>query len=318
MLAFVRPSATSPRTSRSRGVSSASASSSRRRREQLLHDLRIERRAPVRHALGRFEELADVEHAVLQQVAEARRPELTSSTAKRRLDVLREDEHGGARMRRANLDGCAHAFVLVGRRHADVDDREVGIVLGDDGEQRLGVADAGDDVVTGVLEQAGEALAQEDGVLRDHDPHGIATSTRVPSPRGLTISSVPPCAATRSRRPARPDPRRTTAPPTPSSATVTCSVPLSWTARTVTFDGDPCLTAFVSASHATKYAAASTLAGARSPLASTSTGTGDVLARSRKRRGEPVVEPRRSNACGDLTQVGDRRPHLGDDLVERG
>ena len=111
--------------------------------------------------------------------------------------------------------------------------------------------------------------------------------TRVPLPRGLTISNVPPCAATRSRRPARPDPRRTTAPPTPSSATVTCSVPLSWTARTVTLDGDPCLTAFVRASHATKYAAASTLAGARSPLASTSTGTGEVLARSRKAAASP-------------------------------
>ena len=32
-------------------------------------------------------------------------------------------------------------------------------MLGDDGEQRLGVADAGDDRVPGVLEQAGEALA---------------------------------------------------------------------------------------------------------------------------------------------------------------
>ena len=60
------------------------------------------------------------------------------------------------------------------------------------------------DGVTRVLEEAGETLPKEDRVLGDHDPHGIATSTRVPLPRGLTISSVPPCAATRSRRPARP------------------------------------------------------------------------------------------------------------------
>ena len=90
---------------------------------------------------------------------------------------------------------------------------KVGIVLGDNREKRIGVADACDDGVPGVLEQAGEALAEKDRVLRDHDPHGIATSTRVPFPRGLTMSNVPPCAATRSRRPARPDPRRTTAPP---------------------------------------------------------------------------------------------------------
>ena len=65
-------------------------------------------------------------------------------------------------------------------------------MLGDDGEQRLGVTDARDDGVSGVLEQAGETLAEEDRVLGDHDPHGIATSTRVPLPRGLTISKRPP------------------------------------------------------------------------------------------------------------------------------
>ena len=34
--------------------------------------------------------------------------------------------------------------------------------------------------------------------------------------------------------------------------------------------------------------------------------------------GEPLVEPRRPNACCDLAEVGDGRPHLGDDLVEGG
>ena len=121
------------------------------------------------------------------------------------------------------------------------------------------------DLVTRVLEEAGETLPKEDRVLGDHDPHGIATSTRVPLPCGLTICNVPPCAATRSRRPASPEPRRTTAPPTPSSATVTCSVPLSSSARTVILEGDPCLTAFVSASHA---AVRSSLNARGRPLAS--------------------------------------------------
>src|SRR5215210_5875786 len=156
-------------------------------------------------------------------------------------------------MRLANLHGGPHTLVLVRRRHAHVDDREIGIVLGDHREKRVCVTNPGEHLVTGVFEETGEALAQEDRVLGDHDSHGIATSTRVPPPRGLTTSNVPPWAATRSRKPARPEPRRTTAPPTPSSATVTCSVPFCWTARTATFDADPCLTAFVSASQVTKY-----------------------------------------------------------------
>ena len=57
-------------------------------------------------------------------------------------------------MEAADLDGGAHPLVLVRRRHAHVDDREVGLVLGDDGEERLGVPDPGVDSVTGVLEQA--------------------------------------------------------------------------------------------------------------------------------------------------------------------
>ena len=60
---------------------------------------------------------------------------------------------------RADLRRRLHALVLVGRRHAHVDDREVGLVLGHDREQRLGVADARDDLVAGVLEQPGEPLA---------------------------------------------------------------------------------------------------------------------------------------------------------------
>ena len=119
--------------------------------------------------------------------------------------------------------------------------------------------------------RGGRQDSRRDRVLGDHDPHGIATGHASRSRAG-SRSPTSLHAQRRGLAPARPEPRRTTAPPTPSSATVTCSVPLSCTARTVTFDGDPCLTAFVSASHATKYAAASTLPRAR---------------RSRRRRREP-------------------------------
>ena len=68
----------------------------------------------------------------------------------------------------------------------------------------------------------------------------------------LTIRRVPPWAATRSRSPASPEPRRATAPPTPSSTTLRVSVPFSRWADMLTCDAAACFTVFVSASQATK------------------------------------------------------------------
>ena len=81
-----------------------------------------------------------------------------------------------AGMPRADLGRGAQPLVVIAGRHPDVDDGQVGLVLGDDGEQRLGVADAAHDVVAGVLEQAREPLAQQRRVLRDHDAHGNSAS----------------------------------------------------------------------------------------------------------------------------------------------
>src|SRR5438094_6958833 len=119
----------------------------------------------------------------------------------------------------ADFCGCAHALVLVVRRQADIDDGEMRLVFGDDGEQRLGVAHPCNDLVPGILEQSREPLAQQDRVLGDHDPHGISASSRVPAPVGLWISSVPPWASTLSVRPVSPVPPASVAPPMPSSAT---------------------------------------------------------------------------------------------------
>ena len=68
-------------------------------------------------------------------------------------------------------------------------------------------------------EQAGQPFPEQRRVLADHDPHGSTASITVPPPDGLRMVSEPPRAATRSLRPARPDPGRTAAPPHPSSST---------------------------------------------------------------------------------------------------
>ena len=101
----------------------------------------------------------------------------------------------------------------MGRGHAHVDDRQVGLVALDDGEQVVGVVDGGDHLLPGVGQQPREAGAQEHGVLGDHDPHGSSTSSVVGPPGGLTTCMLPPWAITRSRSPRRPVPASGSAPP---------------------------------------------------------------------------------------------------------
>ena len=58
--------------------------------------------------------------------------------------------------------------VCVGR-HADVDDGDVGLVRADLAQEVLRVAGLAGDLEAGLLQQARETLAQEHGVLGDHD-----------------------------------------------------------------------------------------------------------------------------------------------------
>ena len=136
-------------------------------------------------------------------------------------------------------------------------------------------------------------------------------------------SAFPRRAASRSRssRPGRrrdpPCRARATAPPTPSSAIVIRSTPFVRAVSTTTREGDPCLTALVSASQATKYAVASTSGGARSGVAVTSTGIAAPRARSASAAARPSSSRGGRTPGGDRAQVGDRGRDLGDGGVER-
>ena len=75
-------------------------------------------------------------------------------------------------------------------------------------QQVLGVARLADDLDARVLEQPHDALAQQDRVLGDDYAHGITARDRGPARRGgLSTSSRPSSAATRSASPRRPEPR---------------------------------------------------------------------------------------------------------------
>ncbi len=68
-----------------------------------------------------------------------------------------------------------------------------GLLLADRGEELRGVAGLGNDVESGLGEQAGHALPQEDRVVRDRDPerHGTGISARIAGPDSSSFGMNP-------------------------------------------------------------------------------------------------------------------------------
>src|SRR5262249_42680629 len=141
------------------------------------------------------------------------------------VDVGGQDEDAGVRVDLADLRGGAQALVGVRRRHADVDDGDVGLVGVDLAQQVLGVARLADDLHAGVLEQPRDAFAQQHAVVGQPYTHGICARTVVPMPGGLTTSRRPSTIVSRSASPRSPVPDAGSAPPTPSSRTSTTAWP---------------------------------------------------------------------------------------------
>ena len=88
--------------------------------------------------------------------------------------------------------------------------------------ERRGVTDRRAHLHAGLHHQPGESLAEQRGVVGDHDAHGNTASTLVPCGSTSETRSEPPTAATRSASPWRPLPEASAA-PTPSSRTSTQS-----------------------------------------------------------------------------------------------
>ena len=221
---FERPSAISARISRSRDVSSSIGSTRRRRASRSSTTARSTTHSPAADPLHGVEQLFDPTDAFLHQIADAFGLGFDELERVVGLEVLREDEDGGARVARTDFAGCAQSFVRMGGGHPDVDEGDVRVQVADAAKQGICVADLIDDLDAVFREQTGDSLADERCVVGDYDPHGKKAHTFVPRPASLSIDNVASSASSRSRRPARPDSGVMRAPPTPSSVTVTRSV----------------------------------------------------------------------------------------------
>src|SRR5690606_19991711 len=174
------------------------------------------------------------------------------------LDVLGEHHDTGLGVARLQAQRRVDALGGEGRWHADVDQHQVGHLPRHGVLDLDGAADGGEDAVALVGEQPCQPLAQQRRVLTDHHTHGILASTTVGPPSGLCTVRAPSRAATRRRSPVSPEPLGS-APPTPSSLTVTV---IASSRGPVTVTSTPlapeCFAALVTASAATKYTAAAT------------------------------------------------------------
>src|ERR1041385_4269597 len=123
-----------------------------------------------------------------------------------------------------SLLGGYEPLVAHRRRHPDVDDRDVGPVPPDLGEELVGGAGLGSDRDARSGQHAREAFAQDGCVVGQHYTHGSSAWMVVPCPGRLAISTLPSRAWMRSVSPRRPEPRNGSAPPMPSSTRSTVTV----------------------------------------------------------------------------------------------
>ena len=96
-----------------------------------------------------------------------------------RLDVVGEHEHADVGVELADALRRDDPLVRVRRRHADVDDRAVGVGGGDTAHQAVDLAGLADDLDAGAGEHTDDPFSGEHHVIGDHDPH----ATSLPRPR---------------------------------------------------------------------------------------------------------------------------------------
>src|ERR1700761_2676770 len=242
--------------------------------EQPPHDRRVDDGLPRRHPLQALHERARVGPVVLQQVADPGAHRFKQLARVARFRVGRQDQDAGIWVQAAYLVRGADALVTERRRHADVEDDGLGRAVLDRREQFRAGGDARGNLGAERAQEQGQAAAEQPGVFRDRYPHGIVTTRRVPRPGGLSMTTSPSSAPTRSAMLASPWPLCAVTPPVPSSAISISSRESPARTATSALSALACFTTFASASQATKYSVASMAASSLRDGTSTLTGSG--------------------------------------------
>ena len=86
------------------------------------------------------------------------------------LDVGREDQDGGLGELRTDLPGRVQAFHGVTGWHPDIDHHQVRHVVADQHQELLAVTCLRHDLEARAIEQAGQALAEQDVVVGEDHP----------------------------------------------------------------------------------------------------------------------------------------------------
>src|SRR5262245_57600384 len=150
---------------------------------ELPYELGVDHRTSLAYPFQRVDKVVGLHYSALQEVADAV-PTLEQVERRVDLDVRREHEDPDLGELAPNRPGSLQPFLIVGRRHSDVDDHEVRGLIAAGRLERQCVAGLADDVVTGSAEHAGDAFAHEDVVVRHHNalpvhPGPELTPTRV-------------------------------------------------------------------------------------------------------------------------------------------
>jgi hypothetical protein len=140
------------------------------RGDKLLDERRIDDRAALDDPIDGVDELLDVGHPALQEIAAAL---AARQQVHRVIDLHVGGEEEDRRLRKLLPDHACRfeAFGRVPRRHSDVDDREVGLVLAHEVDQLRPAGALTDDLVARPLEHARYPFAKEDVVVGQDDAH---------------------------------------------------------------------------------------------------------------------------------------------------
>jgi hypothetical protein len=123
----------------------------------------------VGDGLNRAHQLVEILDALLQQVRPPFRAGFEERERIPRIGVLAEDDDADVRVRLSQALRGPDSLVDAVRRHPDVGDDDVGLLLFDSGEKRVKIATGGRDLHLGMcLGKTPDALANEIVIVREY------------------------------------------------------------------------------------------------------------------------------------------------------